>query len=85
MDQAGPGAGDGLHQRGAGICRLVEGGQKTLVVTEIHADPKGSLPTWVVNMFQKDWPVKTIRNLRAQVAKGDIKESPDLASQVAGF
>ncbi|HRG96697.1 MAG TPA: START domain-containing protein [Polyangiaceae bacterium] len=67
------------------VLTSVEGGQKTLVVTEIHADPKGSLPTWVVNLFQKDWPVKTIRNLRAQCAKGDIKEAPALAAQVAGF
>ncbi|HQY63991.1 MAG: hypothetical protein IPF92_09655 [Myxococcales bacterium] len=65
------------------VLTSIEGGQKTLVVTEIHADPKGSLPTWVVNLIQKDWPLKTIANLRAQCAKGDIKDSADIAAQLA--
>lgn len=55
----------------------------TRVVAEIHADPKGSIPTWVVNLFQKGWAVKTIRSLREQVKKPDIVEPKWLADLVA--
>ncbi len=67
------------------VLTSIEGGQKTLVVTEVHADPKGSIPMWVVNLFQKDWPLKTVRNLRTQCTKANIKESPELAAQLAGY
>jgi hypothetical protein len=53
--------------------------QKTQVLADIHCDPKGSIPKWVVNFFQKDWPVDTFRNLRKQVRKPDIKMDPQFA------
>jgi hypothetical protein len=46
----------------------------TRLVVEIQADPKGSVPKWVVNLFQKSWPRKTIEGIRAQCAKGDVGE-----------
>lgn len=67
------------------VLTSIEGGRKTLVVTEIHADPKGSVPSWVVNLFQRDWPVNTIVNLRAQCAKGNIQEPPSLVAQLVGY
>jgi hypothetical protein len=51
----------------------LEGG-KTRVITEIHADPKGDVPKFVVNMVQKDWPINTIKNLRKQVGKASDNE-----------
>jgi len=39
---------------------------------EVQADPKGFIPAWVVNMFQKNWPVQTFERLRKQAAKPDI-------------
>src|SRR5450432_427225 len=65
----------------------IEGGRKTRVLAEVLADPRGSVAKWIVNLFQKDWPHKTIASLRKQVAKPDIKDSPrlkDLLSQ-AGY
>lgn len=47
---------------------------RTRVVCEIHADPMGSLPKWVVNKFQKGWAFKTISQLRKQVQKNDLYE-----------
>lgn len=47
---------------------------RTRVVCEIHADPMGSLPKWVVNQFQKGWAFKTISQLRKQVQKNDLYE-----------
>jgi hypothetical protein len=60
-----------------------EHGTKTFVVAEIHADPKGSVATWIVNLFQKRWPHNTLTRLRAQVAKPDIKEHPRLKTELA--
>ena len=60
-----------------------EHGTKTFVVAEIHADPKGSVATWIVNLFQKRWPHSTLTRLRAQVAKPDIKEHPRLQTELA--
>jgi hypothetical protein len=60
------------------IMTSIDNGKKTQVITEIHADPKGSVAKWVVNLFQKNWPFNTIKNLRKQVARGDVKESAEL-------
>ncbi|HEU4410344.1 MAG TPA: START domain-containing protein [Polyangiaceae bacterium] len=65
------------------ILTSIDNGKKTQVVTEIHADPKGSVAKWVVNMFQKNWPHNTIKNLRKQVAKPDIKDAPELRAMLA--
>lgn len=54
-------------------------GTKTYVVAEMHADPKGSVPKWIVNLFQKGWAKGTIQSLRKQVAKPDIKIIPEVS------
>lgn len=54
----------------------LENGTKTHIVAEIHCDPKGSVPKWIVNMFQKGWPRNTIESMRKQVAKPGIVEHP---------
>jgi hypothetical protein len=48
------------------------GKNSTLLTGEIHCDPKGSLPKWLVNFFQSDWAYETIQALRTQSAKADI-------------
>jgi hypothetical protein len=58
-------------------------GSRTYVVAEIHADPKGSVAHWIVNLFQKRWPHNTITRLRTQVAKADIQEHPRLKAELA--
>src|SRR5450432_601015 len=65
----------------------IDSGKKTRFLCEVLADPKGSVAKWIVNLFQKDWPHKTIESLRKQVAKPDIKDQArlkDLLSQ-AGY
>ena len=52
------------------------GPKKTWFACEILADPKGAIPTWVVNFFQKGWPLDTIRGLRRQLKKPGIAENP---------
>ncbi len=56
----------------------LEHGTKTHIVAEIHADPKGSVAKWIVNMFQKGWPHNTITRLREQAKKPDIHDHPHL-------
>jgi hypothetical protein len=51
---------------------------QTDVTVEIHADPKGSLPKWVVNLFQKSWPRKTLEGIRRQVAKPNVAEHAEV-------
>ena len=42
------------------------GENRTRVTVEIQADPKGSIPKWVVNWAQKGWPRKTLGNIKNQ-------------------
>lgn len=51
-----------------------KGPNRTFVTVEYLADPKGSLPAWVVNLVQKQWPYKTLGGLRQQVKKPFVKE-----------
>ena len=42
---------------------------KTRLIVEVHTDPKGLLPGWVVNLIQKSWPSKTLNALIKQSRK----------------
>lgn len=42
------------------------------MTVEVHTDPKGMLPNWVVNMIQKKWPSDTLNNLVKQAKKESI-------------
>jgi hypothetical protein len=61
-----------------------EGDNATRVEAEILCDPKGSLPKWLVNLFQKSWPVKTLQALRKQAARPDVTPHPALARLWSG-
>ncbi len=54
--------------------KSIDQDKRTSVVGEIHCDPKGSVAKWIVNFFQSDWPIDTIRNLRKQASKADVKD-----------
>jgi hypothetical protein len=60
--------------------KAIDGGQRTLLSIELHSDPKGWLPAWVVNLFQKDWARITIAGIRKQVKKPDLKVPPEFAT-----
>jgi hypothetical protein len=60
--------------------RSVDGGKRTELTIEMHTDPKGWLPAWVVNLFQKDWALETIGGIRKQVKKPDLKTPPEFAT-----
>ena len=53
-------------------------GQRTRVVAEVHTDPKGSIPKWMVNLVQKSWAHTTIMGLRGQVRKANVPDNPEV-------
>ena len=53
---------------------LIPQGDKTLMQAEYLADPKGMIPTWLINFFQKEWPYKTLDAMRKQLKKPYIEE-----------
>jgi len=54
----------------------------TIVNAEVEVDPRGSVPTFIVNMVQKSWPYQTLTALRKQVAKPDIKDDPRVVERL---
>ena len=61
------------------LLESIEGGKRTRLTVEIESDPKGWLPAWLVNFFQKDWARETIEGIRKQCAKPDLKAPPPFA------
>lgn len=39
------------------------GQARTKLTVEVHTDPRGMLPAWLVNLIQKKWPAKTLLGL----------------------
>jgi short-subunit dehydrogenase len=60
------------------VLKSIDGGKRTHVVAEIHCDPKGSVPAFMVNLFQRSWGYKTISSLRRQAAKSSIPSNATL-------
>ena len=66
----------------------LEPGRRSTLKAEIQAHPKGAIPAWVVNFFQKSWPLNTFQGIRAQAAKPDIimpAEFKDVLSDTLTF
>ena len=49
---------------------------QTKIEVEVHTDPKGALPAWLINLIQKDWPWKTISGLVKRASQSDIQADP---------
>ncbi|HWZ04977.1 MAG TPA: START domain-containing protein [Mucilaginibacter sp.] len=54
------------------------GSDKIKVEYTIHVDPAGSLPSWLVNMFATEGPVKIFKGIRSQLQK-PVYRNTDLA------
>ena len=57
------------------------GDNKTHVTVEVHTDPMGILPAWLVNVIQASWPIKTLKGIRKMVGKS-YAEMSDLPLRV---
>jgi hypothetical protein len=61
----------------------LEDGSKTQLIAELHADPKGSVPKWIVNFFQRSWPSDTFRGIQNQLRKPDIQVPATFADVIS--
>ena len=59
------------------------GAEGTDVTCEIHTDPMGWLPAWVVNVINRNWPVNTLSRLEEEALKPDTKDHPYTIEQLA--
>lgn len=51
----------------------IANGAATRIIAEMHADPKGWLPSWIVNYIYKSWPKKTVKNLTKQANRSNLQ------------
>lgn len=51
---------------------------KTYFEIELLADPKGSVPKWLVNLTQESWPGNTIDRIRKLATDPGLKLHPDV-------
>jgi hypothetical protein len=51
------------------------GSDKVDVVYTLHMDPGGGLPSWLVNMFSSEAPLKIFKSMRTQLQKPVYKNS----------
>ncbi len=70
--------------RGYWKLKAMDGGRRTFVIAQMHGDPRGSVPKWLVNLFQQGWARNTIESLREQVKKPDIHVMPQVEAAFEG-
>jgi hypothetical protein len=58
------------------VLRSVDLDAKTFVSVEVHADPKGWIPKWIVNWVQTLWPRKYLMALRARARRPGVPVHP---------
>ena len=55
-----------------------DGGQSTHMTIEVNTDPKGLIPSWLVNIAQKSWPRDFVTALRGQLEqRGKLHSKPE--------
>ena len=55
-------------------------GERTRMTVEVHTDPKGAIPDWLVNLIQKKWPSKTLSDLIRHASRPNSPVHPDYAN-----
>jgi hypothetical protein len=79
---------DGLERatahRGSYVIEPIDGGNRTRFTYQAHVDLGGSVPKWMTSAIETDYPVDTVKSLRAKLAKGDIAEDPRIKAFLEG-
>ena len=60
--------------------RSMDDGKRTYIEVEILADPKGSVPKWVVNIFQSMWPSNTLSSIKRIAEDPNYQALPEVVS-----
>lgn len=55
------------------LIALPDGSTETIV--EVHTDPGGNLPQWLINTIQKSWPAMTLKKMEAQALRPGARDS----------
>ena len=55
---------------------------KTYVELTAYIDPKGSIPSWIINFYQLSWPVKFFNALEKEASRPDIVIRPGLKTML---
>lgn len=50
---------------------------RTRLIVEVHTDPKGRLPAWLVNRIQRGWPSGTLSGLVNRAKHSSIQPRPE--------
>lgn len=56
-----------------------EKGMATAMTVEVKTDPKGWIPTWLVNAAQRSWPVKFFNGLNGELSRRRALQAKPLA------
>jgi hypothetical protein len=73
-----------LHESGYRMWPI-DAGARTMMIFTIHVDPMGTVPAWIVNLFQDGYAKATIENIRGQAAKTDVVEHPEIKDEFRDF
>lgn len=57
----------------------------TRVEVEFYGDPKGWIPDWVTNVFQKRWPETTLTRLRNYTTRKEVRDSYTYFSRLSDY
>lgn len=73
------------HIRGlilSGSFRLfpISNGAGTRLEADLHADPRGNVPKWIVNKVQARAPIKSLQRLKNYLKSHDIKDDAETAA-----
>lgn len=50
----------------------IPGQNRTKMIVEVHTDPRGRLPAWLVNRIQGGWPSTTLSNMANRAKASDV-------------
>lgn len=53
--------------------QATDGGKRTHLSAELRVDPKGSIPKWLVNLFQRSWPRKAFYGIRKELSRPEYR------------
>lgn len=65
-----------VHYSNVGLRPVTK--KKTFVELTVFVDPKGSIPSWVVNFYQQGWPIEFIKALETRCQSKPPKLLPGL-------
>jgi hypothetical protein len=67
------------------LLRPIDGGRRTHFTAVSMADPKGRIPTWMINWIGRSWAPGAMSNLRDRVASPKAERLRNLAPLFVGF